>query len=656
MAINIARAHRRTDISSSVQTSEHVGPGTYSNTHNEPVAPPGEAPIPFNSLQEKVLNQNRGTSAITPGPGTYVGTKGVHRNGGKDYGEDNAGIGPTAFKSKSARLGPTAPGSTVYTPSTIEKNPGPGTYPNAGHQNLGRARSKDARGPVKPVLEVMEKSMPSIPLMKLLPGQAPENEDSAVDVANVVMRHTGDRGDTAGPGEYDMKTAIVARTERTTAFHMSKLTRSLWEPSVAINNLLPPRENPGPGAYEKRGMSEAIVPKAEEGELVNTYQFSSKSAMAHQVEVPTERVQPGPGQYETPGDIDRGARSARDRSTQRGGATQFGSMTERTSTLNRLGNQPYKDPYSMRNVPGPGHYTEAQSAFPVDPKKKEAEKAMPDARRKKIHGVHHPSIVIALSEAQGPLQAFNCTDDRPCNKTSDARTPAPWQYNKDTARGHSMAAELREKAKVGRRGAFGTCADRFYGSPLDGKQGLPDPGMEAGSEGGMGATSGANSEPRAVFQSSSNRFHSAPGPREDQAIKLGSADTPAPGSYMVEKEPNYRSPFRQPRADHLSFGSGKTRFDATKVAEDVFSGHMMGLQNPGPGVYNNVPPVKSRAGGVGMAKASRREVKVGSTTTTVGPGSYGDIDTQLLKKTYNVTMAQAPVSAMASEMSRGMGS
>merc|ERR1719277_1827581 len=124
-----------------------------------------------------------------------------------------------------------------------------------------------------------------------------------------------------------------------------------------------------------------------------------------------------------PGNIDRGVQSARDRSTQRSGATQFGSMTERTSTLNRQGDQPYKDPYSMRNVPGPGHYSEPLSAFPVDPRKKEAEKALPDAKKKKIHGVHHPSIVIALAEAQGPLQAFNSTDDRPCNKQADQRTP-----------------------------------------------------------------------------------------------------------------------------------------------------------------------------------------------------------------------------------------
>jgi len=600
--------------------------------------------VPFSSLQEKNMNQNRTTSAITPGPGAYLGTKTVDRSGKKDYGLDHAGVGQIALKSRSNRMGPTAPGSSVYTTSTIEKNPGPGTYPKAIHQDLVSQPQKDLLAAARPVVEVTDKTTPSIPRMKLLPGQAPEMEDS--DVANFVMRHTGDRGDTAGPGEYDNGGGwdIVARTQPHTTFHMSKLSRNLWEPSVDIQNKLPPRENPGPGSYAISAHREWGA-RLEEEEA-NTYQFSSRSALPHQTEPAAERIIPGPGQYDLTALIDKGAQTARERSAVRGELTQFGSVSERTNLLLRSQQQPYKDPYNLRNVPGPGHYPDI-SSFPIEPRKKEAEKVLTDARKKKIHGVHHPTIVMALAETQGPLQAFNSTDDRACNKAVDQRTPAPWQYNRDTARGSSMNAELREKAKVGRRGAFGSCADRFYGSPLAGKLGLPDPSSD-GFE-GMSGSVGANSEPRSAFQSTANRFHSAPGPREEQATKVGNTDTPGPGAFDVDREPNYRSPFRQPRNEHLSFGSAKTRFDPGKISEDVFYGHMTGLPNPGPGDYNPPSARRQRPGGAAKVKANRPPNLVGCTTDTVGPGSYGNVETHMLKKTFNVS-TQAPVNANGSEM------
>eukprot|EP00435_Cladocopium_sp_Y103_P047445 s86_g13.t4 len=46
---------------------------------------------------------------------------------------------------------------------------------------------------------------------------------------------------------------------------------------------------------------------------------------------------------------------------------------------------------------------------------------------------------------------------------------------------------------------------------------------------------------------------------EVEIVTLGDIQTPAPGDYEI-KDPSYRSPYRIPRSDHLSFGSGKTRF------------------------------------------------------------------------------------------------
>lgn len=643
MAISLSRASRGTSHSVPPQTGEHVGPGTYANTHNEPRAPVGERPVPFNSLQDRVLNQNRTTSAITPGPGVYAAE--VNRIGKKDYGADVAGDGSTSFKSRAARFAPTAPGSSIYRPSTILANPGPGNYPKAGLQDLGKKWGKELVRPVKPVLEVAEKGMPSIPPTKILQAQQAAMQES--DVTSIVVRHTGDGGDTCGPGEYDARSALVRQSPRTTAFHKSKLPRSIFEPSANINNLLPPRDIPGPGSYDIPGFGAALAQQLVDSEAVNTYQFASGSARPHQAELPPEKVPPGPGQYEITAAIDVSVRSARERSAQRVGATHFGSMTERTSLLLRNHDQPYKDPYHARSVPGPAHYPSAKSCFGDDPRSKDAEKAVPSTRRLKLHGVHHPSIVMALSEAQGPLQAFNSTDDRACNRDMKQNTPAPWQYNKEVARGASMSADLRERAKVGRRGAFGTCADRFYGSPLESKNIFLDQAAEGGgatASDNMGSTarSGANAEPKSMFQSTSPRFASAPGPREEQVVKVGKFETPPVGAYNLDKEPDYRSPFRKPRSDHLSFGSGRTRFAGDKPSEDVFSGHMVGLSNPGPGEYSPPqPPSAAKRHGASFPKSGRGSARVGCTAEGVGPGSYGSIDTHMLKPSFNVTTSQA---------------
>jgi len=636
MAINTSRARRQNEIATAGSTSEHIGPGSYSNTYNEPKAPAMEAPVPFLSMQERNLNVNRGTSAITPGPGNYR--------------SDMTSLSqhaPTSLQSKVKRLGPTAPGSSVFTSSTIEKNPGPGTYAKATHGTLGRSQEKPLMAPTRPVLEALEKTTPSMPLMKLKPGQRPDNEGDN-DVAKFIMRHTGERGDNAGPGEYDPHNGyqLLTRSQPQPSFHSSKLARNLWERTGTIECKVAPRDVPGPGAYAHALVfNEQKRNDDEEDVTTSTYQFASGSALAYQIQLTADKVNPGPGQYDLVGGIDKSLKSARHRSATRGEMTQFGSMTERLSMMSRSAREPYNDPYHLHHVPGPGHYPTA-SFVPEDPKLKEAEKVLPDSRRKKIYGVHHPTIVMALCEAQGPLQAFNSTDDRPCNKSQNQGGPSPWQYNRESARGQSMGAELRERAKVGRRGAFGSCSDRFYGSPLNGKTGLPDPSGDGFD--GMAATAAAHSEPRSAFQSSTPRFVAAAGPKEEQVVKVGNTDTPAPGQYMVETEPNYRSPFRQPRVEHLSFGSAKARFDPSHEHEHVFYGHMKGASNPGPCEYD-WEKITKRTEGAGLPKAARTKVIVGGTSETVGPGSYGYIETHLLKKTYNVS-TQARVSTNGSEM------
>lgn len=635
MAINVQRAQRRTEdyLVPKAQTAEHVAPGTYANTHNKPDNSLGEGIVPFFSLQEKVLNPNKGASAYTPGPGAYIGPEVRNGTGTKANGDNSLGVSSTSLKSRSKRMAPTAPGSSVYMASSIEKNPGPGTYKTEA-DSLATKVPKDLLNPSKPVLEALEKTTPSMPPQKLGPGQKPETDTGGVgDVSHLYMRHTGEQSDMVGPGEYDPRGEhITQRTMPQTIFHNSRSQRNLFEASVAAGGVVPPKDTPGPGSYEIKSNLPEKDPVDSLTEVVNSYQFASQSPMAHQTILSPDKVSPGPGQYELQAEIDRTVQSARERMGPNE-RTNFGGMSARVGWA-RDPSHPYKDPYHVHHVPGPGHYAKKGADYPTDPKKKEVDKVVPGSRKKKFHGVHHPSLIMALQEATGPLQAFNSTDDRPCNKEKDQKTPAPWQYNGEEARAHSMQADLRERAKVGRKGVFGTRADRFFGSPLDGRPGNPDAlGFEDKGPGN-------NAEPRSMFQSGSPRFHSTAGPREANATRVGNTETPAPGDYLVEREPNYRSPYRTPRKDHLSFGSSKQRFEGSK---DVFAEHMPGMPNPGPGEY--VGGARRRVVGGADMKDKRKPPVVGCTSTTVGPGSYGDdVSTHMLRKTFNVS-TQVPMGA-----------
>merc|ERR1712032_202506 len=245
----------------------------------------------------------------------------------------------------------------------------------------------------------------------------------------------------------------------------------------------------------------------------------------------------------------------------------------------------------------------------------------------------------ALQQSDAPLQAFNSTDDRPCNKDTEQSTPAPGQYVRENAIGGSMMSELKERAKVGRKGIFGTCADRFFGSPLDGRKGLPDPNFDGA---GQNITDGqTGTDTKSAFSSGTSRIPDPAGPREAHATKVGGFQTPAPGSYNLN-EPNYRSPYRTPRQEHLSFGSAKTRFTDK---EDVFTKFQLPAGNPPPGIYD--PSTPRRVKGATQLSDKRKSPIVGCTSEKVGPGSYGEdihAQTTLNKKTFNVS-TQAPLSA-----------
>lgn len=97
-------------------TPGSVGPGTYGGRKLSVAKQPNFAA--FASSNARKLNQNNYTSALTPGPGSYVKAPRVTRKL----------VSNNIFKTTIARLAPSAPGSTMFRASTIADNPGPGQY------------------------------------------------------------------------------------------------------------------------------------------------------------------------------------------------------------------------------------------------------------------------------------------------------------------------------------------------------------------------------------------------------------------------------------------------------------------------------------------------------------------------------------------------
>merc|ERR1740138_765385 len=130
------------------------------------------------------------------------------------------------------------------------------------------------------------------------------------------------------------------------------------------------RENPGPGTYQITNGFDADKESLMDGSA-GTYPFTSGTVMTHQ-QAGDEKSAPGPGHYEVQGHLEISLKQSRTKGQQSGDRSQFGSMTERIGWARSV-TQPFKDPYNLHHVPGPGHY----QAHGKDPRKKEAEKALP---------------------------------------------------------------------------------------------------------------------------------------------------------------------------------------------------------------------------------------------------------------------------------------
>eukprot|EP00913_Durusdinium_trenchii_P018007 g16921.t1 len=187
------------------------------------------------------------------------------------------------FKSKMKRMAASTPGSTIFTESTIAKNPGPGTY---HPKELGSEPALEMQPAVKPILKDQEKTTPSMPPMRYLPGQVPMTEAAAADLSKLSSRHTGEPGDMAGPGTYELQSRLI-KDSPVPVFRKppGRHFRKLWEASAAIESKMPPKDLPGPGAYE---------PEVKDSAKGAASQFNSKVP-----KIPKDSSKtPGPGAYD----------------------------------------------------------------------------------------------------------------------------------------------------------------------------------------------------------------------------------------------------------------------------------------------------------------------------------------------------------------------
>lgn len=255
---------------------------------------------------------------------------------------------------------------------------------------------------------------------------------------------------------------------------------------------------------------------------------------------------------------------------------------------------------------------------------------------------------MMLQESSEPVPAFSSTADR--WKKRDADTLGPGQYNHTESMDCSMGSRLKQRAAVGKMGVFGSRNDRFHRSAFTPKTDTIDPGRYD-----MFVHGRCDEAPRSMFQSTSERFESStePAERPERMIRPSpplpkKQPTPGPGSYNHRhvETVNYRSPFRHPRNEHVTFGTATDRFDLTAP----------GRLEPGPGEYQpGVRRTRSLPGFAQVRSNRNLTAPANSTKPDLGPGSY-EVTSSLLKKTFNVSTETTYGVSMRSTSSVRLGS
>eukprot|EP00427_Karlodinium_veneficum_P001895 CAMPEP_0169164514 /NCGR_PEP_ID=MMETSP1015-20121227/58887_1 /TAXON_ID=342587 /ORGANISM="Karlodinium micrum, Strain CCMP2283" /LENGTH=676 /DNA_ID=CAMNT_0009236979 /DNA_START=9 /DNA_END=2037 /DNA_ORIENTATION=+ len=454
-----------------------------------------------------------------------------------------------------------------------------GIYP--GSTEFAASSIKDNPGPgeywtsgdIAQPMQVKKDSshgLSSISYSKSMPSMPPKRDPK-------LIRFSGRDTDRPGPG--DIGTEIdLSRNRRTPAatnFHASSTQRQLFSHNASIDNVMPPHGQPGPGLYTTFGE-------------LNRGPSSPFKSLTPQVPS-LAKDGPGPGTYHWPEDA--------------GGSEEkpLPTGTFRSSSGRGQSWQQLSHPFTTRH-----------SNDPLE---------------RKFHGVHQPHQVIALRDTDGlKLCGFDSSVDRSCNKPDIDNGVPSLAYNIEDSMGQSMKWNIREKSKIGGKGVFGCSADRSHGfvfAPPRGES--PGPGEHQSLEKRDGFYNMKGEQSVRGFRSTEPRLPRNPAEASPQ---------PSPGSYEIVDKVNYRNKFRRAKVQHLSFGSGGSRWNPN----EVFSGKMH-TPHPGPGEYS--PRLSVGVSGGKIGSTSRDLSALPSTGITPGPGQYNTHVSTMHLMTYNVSGPEA---------------
>ncbi|ETV98196.1 hypothetical protein H310_08922 [Aphanomyces invadans] len=593
--MTITTRSRRATAFTSGHTPAVVGPGSYApDNATHPIVQPSYSA--FASSNKRDLNKNTGTSAITPGPGAYATDATAGHTSGVACGQSS-----NVFTTKVPRFAPHAPGSTIYLPSTVNDNPGPGAYscPSA----LEPTDKFTAMRPTSHQFSnLIKQGVPTIPRKDQSYGYSTDGDGDLHRHSAPASTYSGLGNDTVGPACYNVRKEPGGDLAATVASLKSTTKRDVWD------ELSPRLDIPGPGHYNPKGLT-STMDKAEKPSAV----FASK--------VP---ILPEPRRIQQ--DDEKALLLALHEQTHvrkskfRGiKKEQFGSTSGRTDIASNM-HTPFVTP-TCNETPGPGTY--------VDKKK----------NRYAVNRIHQRPTL--RDDGVG----FQAVSERPCLAKTKTNNPmGPGAYN-PTGYGHTLEKKVRQRQGIGRMGQFGSTTERFLWNmtpeSMEPEEQTPGPGTYIPAQPPHNRTGPANGRrPRvytsSAFRSTTERFAKGNNHAPEFHI-VGACSAPAVGDYDLVNPPQHKvatNPYLK-----IPFMSQGQR---SEIGQD-----MKQMEVPGPGQYEVLSPrdlvvgtqSRTRTNAVRSTLGTKPRFDKGPSKPheLLGPGSYA-IPTTIGTKSFNVTM------------------
>ncbi|KAG9406600.1 putative palmitoyltransferase zdhhc4 [Aphanomyces cochlioides] len=589
--MTITTRSRRATSFSSGHTPAVVGPGTYAPEHAlQPTIHPSYSA--FASSNKRDLNKNVGTSAITPGPGAYI-TEVPPSTGGA------GGHSSNVFTTKVPRFAPHAPGSTIYLPSTVQENPGPGAY-TCPSTLEPTERVTALRPPSHQFSNLLKQGVPTIPRKEQSYGYSTDEDGELHRHSAPASTYSGLGQDTVGPACYNVRKEPAEDITATVASLKSTTKREVWD------ELSPRIHIPGPGHYNPKN----TLLKGEKPSAV----FASKVPILPE----PKRIQPDEEKAlllalnEQNHPVKQKYRGVK--------KEQFGSTSGRTDIASNI-STPFITP-TCNETPGPGTYV--------------------DKKTNRFAASHRPHQRPTLRDDGVGFQAVS---ERPCLAKTKTNNPmGPGAYN-PVGQDLTLEKKVRQRQNVGRMGQFGSTTERFLWNmtpeSMEPDEQTPGPGTYAPEQPQNNAPPRNGRRPRvytsSAFRSTTSRFPKSNNNHAPEFHIVGACAAPAVGEYDLINVPQHKvatNPYL-----NIPFLSQGRR---TEVGYETVC-----LDLPGPGQYEVMSPRDVSLGGHSRTRANA----VRSTMATkprfekdptkphqlLGPGSYA-IPSTIGTKSFNVTM------------------